>query len=97
MAPSALRMPISRVRSVTDTSMMFMMPMPPTMRLTAAMLASSAVNTWVVCCCVARKSCWLRILKSLSRAGADLVLPAQDPLDVHHALLQRHAPWPPGP
>ena len=25
-----LRMPISRVRSVTDTSMMFMMPMPPT-------------------------------------------------------------------
>ena len=30
MAPSALRMPISRVRSVTDTSMMFIMPMPPT-------------------------------------------------------------------
>ena len=29
-APSALRIPISRVRSVTDTSMMFMMPMPPT-------------------------------------------------------------------
>ena len=29
-APIALRMPISRVRSVTDTSMMFMMPMPPT-------------------------------------------------------------------
>ena len=30
LAPSALRMPISRVRSVTDTSMMFIMPMPPT-------------------------------------------------------------------
>ena len=29
-APSALRRPISRVRSVTETSMMFMMPMPPT-------------------------------------------------------------------
>ena len=29
-APSALRMPISRVRSVTLTSMMFMMTMPPT-------------------------------------------------------------------
>ena len=28
--PSALRMPISRVRSVTETSMMFMMPMPAT-------------------------------------------------------------------
>ena len=26
----ALRMPISRVRSVTETSMMFMMPMPAT-------------------------------------------------------------------
>ena len=29
-APIAMRMPISRVRSVTDTSMIFMMPMPPT-------------------------------------------------------------------
>ena len=30
LAPSALRTPISRVRSVTATSMMFMTPMPPT-------------------------------------------------------------------
>src|SRR5579885_2320427 len=30
LAPMALRMPISWVRSVTDTSMMFMTPMPPT-------------------------------------------------------------------
>ena len=29
-APSARRTPISRVRSVTETSMMFMIPMPPT-------------------------------------------------------------------
>ena len=29
-APTASRMPISRVRSVTDTSMMFMTPIPPT-------------------------------------------------------------------
>jgi hypothetical protein len=29
-APTALRTPTSRVRSRTDTSMMFMMPMPPT-------------------------------------------------------------------
>ena len=35
-APMARRMPISRVRSVTVTSMMFMMPMPPTSRLMAA-------------------------------------------------------------
>jgi hypothetical protein len=31
VAPMALRMPISRVRSVTETSMMFMTPTPPTM------------------------------------------------------------------
>ena len=47
VAPSALRTPISRVRSVTETSMMFMIPIPPTTRLTAAMLASRVVNTWV--------------------------------------------------
>ena len=29
-APMALRTPISRVRSATETNMMFMMPMPPT-------------------------------------------------------------------
>ena len=28
LAPTARRIPISRVRSVTETSMMFMMPMP---------------------------------------------------------------------
>ena len=48
VAPSALRMPISRVRSVTDTSMMFMMPMPPTSRLTAAIPARRVVKTCVV-------------------------------------------------
>ena len=36
-APRALRMPISRVRSVTETIMMFMMPMPPTSSEMAAM------------------------------------------------------------
>ena len=29
-APTDLRMPISRVRSETETSMIFIMPMPPT-------------------------------------------------------------------
>ena len=42
-APMARRMPISRVRSVTDTSMMFMMPMPPTSRLTPATAPSMPV------------------------------------------------------
>lgn len=43
-APMARRMPISRVRSVTDTSMMFMIPMPPTKRLIEAITATIAVS-----------------------------------------------------
>ena len=39
----AKRKPISRVRSVTLTSMMFMMPIPPTSKLTAATALSSSV------------------------------------------------------
>ena len=42
-APTAMRRPISRVRSVTDTSMMFMMPMPPTRSETDAIAARSIV------------------------------------------------------
>ena len=41
-------MPISRVRSVTDTSMMFMMPMPPTSSDTAATAPRSPVRRVVV-------------------------------------------------
>ena len=51
-APSALRMPISRVRSVTLTSMMFITPMPPTSRLMPAMAAMMPVNipvTLLIC------------------------------------------------
>jgi hypothetical protein len=40
-----MRTPISRVRSVTETNMMFMMPMPPTSSETAATLASKVVST----------------------------------------------------
>ena len=48
LAPTAMRMPISRVRSVTETSMMFMMPMPPTTSEMTAMEASSMEVTLVV-------------------------------------------------
>ena len=41
-APIAIRRPISRVRSVTDTSRMFMMPMPPTSSEIDATVASSS-------------------------------------------------------
>ena len=46
----ALRMPISRVRSVTVTSMMFMIPMPPTSREMAATAPSRTVKVWLVDC-----------------------------------------------
>ena len=49
-APSAFLRPISRVRSVTETSMMFMMPMPPTMSEMAAVAPSSQPN--VACAAV---------------------------------------------
>ena len=47
-APIDIRMPISRVRSVTETSMIFIIPMPPTKSETDAILASSIVRISVV-------------------------------------------------
>ena len=44
LAPRALRRPISRMRSVTETSMMFMTPMPPTSSEMAAMPPSRMVR-----------------------------------------------------
>ena len=55
-APMALRMPISRVRSVTVTSMMFMTPMPPTSSEIAATAPSSIVNVLVARLAVAAGS-----------------------------------------
>ena len=47
-APMAMRSPISRVRSVTDTSMMFMTPMPPTTSEMSAMPEMSRAMVPVV-------------------------------------------------
>ena len=49
-APSAMRTPISRVRSATETSMMFMTPMPPTTRasrVTAKVAAATTAANWL--------------------------------------------------
>ena len=48
LAPRDLRTPISRVRSVTDTSMMFMIPMPPTTREMAAIPASTPTRMLII-------------------------------------------------
>ena len=47
-APSARRMPISRVRSVTLASMMFMIPIPPTNSEMAAMEPSTTLKICLV-------------------------------------------------
>ncbi|MNN76462.1 hypothetical protein D3C81_1928450 [compost metagenome] len=46
-APTAKRTPISRTRSFTDTSMMFITPTPPTIKATAAMADTSAAMVWL--------------------------------------------------
>ena len=66
LAPTAMRTPISRVRSVTLTSMMFMMPMPPTSSDTAAMLASSRVSASLLSCLRDAVSVRFLIVKSSS-------------------------------
>ena len=59
LAPMALRMPISRVRSVTVTSMMFMIPIPPTTRDMPAMAPSTRVSAVEIDVAWFRMSCWL--------------------------------------
>ena len=58
-------MPISRVRSVTDTSMMFITPIPPTSSEIAATSPSSVVNTLLLEFEVCRIELWLMTLKLL--------------------------------
>ena len=43
VAPTAMRIPISRVRSVTLTNMMFMIPMPPTSSATPTIASTTHV------------------------------------------------------
>ena len=71
-APSALRRPISFVRSETDTSIMFMMPMPPTRSAMDAMPPSIAcIMALVVLIDFIR----LSILKMLNALSASLKMP----------------------
>ena len=62
-APIALRMPISRVRSVTETSMMFITPIPPTSSEIAATAPSSVVKTSVRGVATSRTAPWLMTWK----------------------------------
>ena len=55
-APNALRKPISCVRSETETSMIFMMPIPPTNSEIAAIPLKKKVSTLVIELAMERKS-----------------------------------------
>ncbi len=68
-APTAMRSPISRVRSVTLTSMMFMMPMPPTSSDTEATAPRSSVSTRLAASCACKISVRLRIVNGSSAPG----------------------------
>ena len=72
-APIAMRMPISRVRSVTETSRMFMMPMPPTTSEIEATDASSSAMTRLLSSAALVMSLRLLTLKSFGLARLDVV------------------------
>jgi len=63
-------MPISRVRSVTDTNMMFITPIPPTTRDTKAIAASRLVKVSVALVKTPVISAMVVVLKSSSSSGA---------------------------
>ncbi|MNC88523.1 hypothetical protein D3C83_43420 [compost metagenome] len=62
-----MRTPISRVRSVTLTSMMFITPMPPTSSEIAAIEPSRMVSVFWVSVAVSSSDAMLRIWKSTAR------------------------------
>ena len=64
LAPMARRMPISRVRSMTLASMMFMMPMPPTSSEIDAIATITISNTRCVRRCSASSSAGETMVKS---------------------------------
>ena len=63
-APIDIRRPISFVLSVTETYMIFMIPMPPTNSEIPAMAASNTVSNWLVELKVLINSAWVRTVKS---------------------------------
>ena len=71
-APIAFSNPISLVRSVTVTSIIFIIPIPPTTSEIAAIPASSAVSKLVTLFTMERASFELLIVKSASAGSVIL-------------------------
>lgn len=73
LAPTLMRKPISRVRSVTLTYIMFIMPMPPTIKDIPAIQARSIVIRSVVEFIMLASSSCERMLKSSSSPSCSSV------------------------
>ena len=65
-APTDIRRPISLVRSVTDTYIIFIMPIPPTIKEIHATTKSKVVMRSLVEFIIVESSFWERIVKSSS-------------------------------
>ena len=71
-APMLIRRPISRVRSVTETYMIFIMPIPPTSSEIPATQASKIVIISLVLFIMLLSSCCERTVKSSSSLSFNL-------------------------
>ena len=74
VAPTAIRKPISLVRSVTETSMMFMMPIPATSNEKAAATTRMTVTVSIVEDMVSIISACERMVKSSTASALSLWL-----------------------
>ena len=84
----ALRMPISRVRSVTETSMMFMITMPPTTSEMAAMAIMAMKKVPLRFAQMLRKLSLVSDCKAVGLAGQVVAAGAQDHAGLVHGRLQ---------
>jgi hypothetical protein len=91
LAPTAWRKPISRVLLVTDTSMMFMIPMPPTIGDTDAIAPSRIDITCPDVSWAANTSVRLRTVKPSSGPAVSGFAPAAGP-----SSPAAPGPWPAG-
>ena len=78
VAPTATRTPISRVRSVTETSITFMMPIPPTRSEIDATTIRRTVRVLLASSWAWMMSSGLRMLKSSSSSGAQMMPVPED-------------------
>ena len=90
LAPMARRMPISRVRSITLASMMFMIPMPPTSSEIDAIATITISKMRCVRRCSASSSAGETMVKSPALAVRHVEQPAQQRCRGRHVRARLH-------